>query len=149
MAKSPGCLVFTESLINLKAGDKPEVSALERSFCSSTAPSRVQPARGPELRLNLGLGESALPLRVEGEAARAELGCLASGAGVGRRMLGNKSEEVMKNPRLVVNIKNIHVKVLGLKVYPGKQSLTQKSGSLGRAAWSRRRALQSSLMKVF
>lgn len=141
--------VFTESLINVKAGDKPEVSALERSFCSSMAPSRVQPVPGPELRLNLGLEESALPLLAEGEPARAELGCFPSGARVRRRMLGSKSEEVVKNPKLVVDIKTIHVKVLDSKVYPGKHSLMQKSDSLERAAWGRHEALQSSLMKVF
>lgn len=76
---------------------------------------------------------------VEGEPARAELGCLASGAWVISRMLGDKNGEGRKNPKLVVNIKTIPIKVLDLKIYQGKDSLMQKSDSLERAVWSRHR----------
>lgn len=143
--QDPRVSVFTDSLIDMKAGGKPEVSPSESkrrlsSFCSSKAPSKVHPAPGLELHLKLGgLEEPTLPMDVEGEPARAELGCLASGAWLVSGMLGNKNGEGRKKPRLVMNIKTINIKVLDLKIYPGKHSLMQKSGSLKRIVWSRHR----------
>lgn len=53
--------------------------------------------------------------------------------------MGNKNREGRRNPQLLVSGKTTHMEVLDLKLYPGKGSLTQKSGSSEVLCWSRHR----------
>lgn len=87
---------------------------------------------GLELHLKLGLEQPTLPMDVAGEPVE-------SGAWLVRKMMGNKNREGRRNPQLLVSGKTTHMEVLDLKLYPGKGSLTQKSGSSEVLCWSRHR----------